>query len=962
MIAQQQPLSKRVPVFAGLALLICFALFPLFLIDTALNRVLQIKYEKSLEQAEKQLYNALNTLEKFSNDGHFAHLLLNDAFQKAINSDAPEKALQNQLQQLKQQHPGRFFFVVWDKNGNVIREATDETAFAYILREVYKLLQDLAANCRRYYPGAPEKITDIDRRLKMVRHYIGRVVAKSWLQRPLQSERMASTVVAEASDMKNQFWYAVDDRITMFAFIHSDFFAGNPGIEFAVKRLQAANPSLKAGYTRHPIDPDTIFQHDSKAEPADLAIAASRFENLYPGNILHYKNMLFSFRYINPDIRAFCYLPAQMLPDVSRRKRELAGKALLCLGILSFLGWVASKKYQITHVPARLKLSALFLYAGGIPLLIIFIIGADYLQQKRQELIYAGQSRGLEQLRQIDEGFVDFLAGSADNIRHQLQSHIDHDLPLAQQKNRIAALRKKLAGEFEPGSMMLFDTDGRNHIGAEDNMPFPDPSAISQVSKDTLEFLNKATTYNFSLSKIARPVAIDFGYRSQFISNFSVGTHETYAFFGGTGRPGNYKLSGMFFLFWRTEDLQKQYLEQAMHTNPLLAAHFPDSDRFLRNRPRPGRQFRDLLHKASSLLVARADEISDYGIDYTSAAMRGNHLNKSCLGIRIPLAEIDKEMQQLYQRFTALAALFLFFCGGGIIMMRHRLLAPLQQFKAAIEAIGQRNFRYRPQLSGNNEFGQLSRALDHTLENLSELEIARIVQENILPGREYRQNRLELLATLTQMSHIGGDYYDYFAVNPEVSGVFIGDVSGHGISSALVMAMARSAMILENFAEPDQSHLMQTMNNVIYQMRKSGTRDYMSGLSFFINSTTGEYSILNAGHCPPLLIRKSTEKTEMQQCSGLYFGFNEQFEAVALHGRMEPGDFMVLYTDSWVESLSRSGIPLGFARFEQALLNCCDNDLEIFSKQMYATVEKWEAERTDDMTLLLIRFGDNHDS
>ncbi|EKD84202.1 MAG: hypothetical protein ACD_39C00183G0001 [uncultured bacterium] len=176
------------------------------------------------------------------------------------------------------------------------------------------------------------------------------------------------------------------------------------------------------------------------------------------------------------------------------------------------------------------------------------------------------------------------------------------------------------------------------------------------------------------------------------------------------------------------------------------------------------------------------------------------------------------------------------------------------------------------------------------------------------------------------------------------------------------MAMARSAMIFENFNEPDQGHLMQTMNNVIYQMRKSGAKEYMSGLSLFINSNTGEFSLLNAGHCPPALIRHSSATVELQMCKGLYFGFKADYQAQSLIGKLEPGDYLVLYTDSWVESVSKSGMAFGFARFEQALRNCCDDDLEIFANQMFATISKWEAERNDDMTLLLIRFGDKHGS
>jgi len=962
MNTQQQTLQKRFPVFTGLALFICFALFPMFLIDSALNRILQIQRKNSFEKARKKLDSALNTLEEFSNDSHFAHLLLNHAFTSAAKSSSPQVELQRQMQQLKKQHPGVFFVIAWDEKGQIVQPITDEKAFAYILREVYKLLNDLAENCQHYYPGAPEKIPGIDRRLKMVRHYIGRVVARNWLQRPLHSERLASSILAEAAGAKNQLWYGVNQRITMLVFINSDFFIGKPGLEFAVRRLQAVDPAIKAGYASFPIDPATVFQHDSQINPGDIAIAVSRFENLYPDNILRHKGMLFSYRYISPMIRAFCHLPESVLSDISRQKWELAGKAIKFLAIFCFLAWVASKKYQISHVPARLKLAALFLYAGGIPILIIFIIGSDYLQQKRNELIHAAQSRGLEQLRQIDDGFVDFLRQSAATISQQLDKHIEKDKPTETQKTGLAALREKLIQEFQPGSIMLFDPEGRNQLSSEGNLPFPDPAAIGQLSKDLLEFFNKSDTTNYLLSQIARPVAFDFSHRSQFISSFSLGSHDTYAFFRATGRPEKYRFSGILYVLWNKEELQNIYLEQAMRNHPRVSAYFPDNDRYLTANARPDQQFSALLHKAASLLVVRNSEVVKNGETFIAAAMRGNHLHKSCMGILIPMIEIDAEMRQYAGSFAILSALFIFFCGGGIIMMRHRLLEPLKQFKETIEAIGQRNFRYRTTISGNNEFGKLSRALNQNLENLSELEVARIVQENLLPGREYRQNQLELLASLTQMSHIGGDYYDFFAVNIEVSGVFIGDVSGHGISSALVMAMARSAMIFENFNEPEQAHLMQTMNSVIYQMRNSGAKEYMSGQSLFINSITGEFSLFNAGHCPPILIRKSTGRTELQKCSGLYFGFREKLELKPITGKMEPGDLMVLYTDSWVESLAKSGDTFGFARFEQALLNCCDNNLEIFSHRMYDTITKWETERNDDMTLLLIRFGATHGS
>lgn len=958
----QQTFQRRFPIFAGLAMFICFVVFPLFLVDTALTRILQIRYENDLDKIEKKLDVALDTLESCSNKRHFAHLLLNHTFTLALKSQSPATSLRSRLHALKQKYPGIFFFIVWNKDGQVIKEITDEKSFAYILRETYRLLQALADNCRRFYPVAIEKIPGIERRLKMLRYYIGRIVSTSWIQRPLQSGRLASAVMAEPDGQRSHLWYGVDKRISLLVFIHSDFFAEETGLKFAVKRTQTIHPELKAGFSHYPIDPETVYQHDCQINPGTVALVISRFENMYPGNLLLHKDRFFAYRYINPKLRAFCHVSADSIFSVNHTRRLIAGNVVKWLIVLAFLAWIIVKKYQLNFVPVKLKLVALFLYASCIPLLIIFIISADYLQQKRKELIYAEQSGALEKLRQIDEGFVKFLNKTAADISFQLRQQINNRLPLSVQKKQLAEMQQNFVRAFQPGSIMLFDTDGRNQLSEEGNMPFPDMAAISQIGKGVLEFLNEPVTGKTLVAKLAKPVAVDFGYREQYISSFSLANHETYAFFNGVGRREDYALTGIIFMFWLKEDLQKRYLELTMQANPTFAAYFPETDRYLAGSSKPGGQLRKLLYNVDSMLVARDADLNNYGESIVAAAMRGNNLQKACLAVFIPTSVIAAKMRSMYTGFALLSGLFLFFSVGGIILMRHRLLAPLQQFKEAIEGIGQRNFRCRLPLTGNNEFGMLSKALNHTLENLGELEVARIVQENLLPGREYRHNQLEVLASLTQMSHIGGDYYDFFTVNQSISGIFVGDVSGHGISSALIMAMARSAMIFENFNEPNQMHLMQTLNTVIYKMRQSGAKEYMSGLSLFINSNTGEFSLLNAGHCPPAIIRRSANKVEFQPCKGLYFGFKEEFTAHPLCGKLEKDDYLILYTDGWVESLSKKGMPFGFARFEQTLLSCCSRDLEVFSQQMFATISQWEATRDDDMTLLLLKFGDNHGS
>ena len=124
---QRQTLQRRFPIFASLAIFICFILFPLFLIDAAANRVLQIQSEKSLGKTRHKLEGVLDTLESCSNERHFVHLLLNHAFTSALKSDNPQLSLQMQLNSLKKKYPGIFFFIVWNDKGHIVQRITDES-------------------------------------------------------------------------------------------------------------------------------------------------------------------------------------------------------------------------------------------------------------------------------------------------------------------------------------------------------------------------------------------------------------------------------------------------------------------------------------------------------------------------------------------------------------------------------------------------------------------------------------------------------------------------------------------------------------------------------------------------------------------------------------------------------------------------------------------------------------------
>ncbi len=112
---QEQLLLKRFPIITGLAMLICFILFPLFLVNNALNRILGISSENKIQTARQKLEKPLDYLESHSNDAQFVHRLLSQEFARADSHPQAQAKLESSVKQLKKAYPGTFFIVAWDQ-------------------------------------------------------------------------------------------------------------------------------------------------------------------------------------------------------------------------------------------------------------------------------------------------------------------------------------------------------------------------------------------------------------------------------------------------------------------------------------------------------------------------------------------------------------------------------------------------------------------------------------------------------------------------------------------------------------------------------------------------------------------------------------------------------------------------------------------------------------------------------
>lgn len=206
---------------------------------------------------------------------------------------------------------------------------------------------------------------------------------------------------------------------------------------------------------------------------------------------------------------------------------------------------------------------------------------------------------------------------------------------------------------------------------------------------------------------------------------------------------------------------------------------------------------------------------------------------------------------------------------------------------------------------------------EQTQELERELEHAQIVQRQLLPQKPRDIPGLEVAAFSRPAQFVGGDYFDYFEYQDGTNGVAVADVAGHGVSASLLMASVQT--LLRSLA-PVSSSPLEVMRQIhhLYQHNIRFTTFVTLFLGAFdLDSRTFFYC--NAGHNPPMLIRKTASdeegKVEWLMPTGPAVGLVEDAEYLEKKVKLLPGDLLVMYTDGVPEAINLASEEFGMERF-----------------------------------------------
>jgi sigma-B regulation protein RsbU (phosphoserine phosphatase) len=237
-----------------------------------------------------------------------------------------------------------------------------------------------------------------------------------------------------------------------------------------------------------------------------------------------------------------------------------------------------------------------------------------------------------------------------------------------------------------------------------------------------------------------------------------------------------------------------------------------------------------------------------------------------------------------------------------------------------------------------------------------ELEIAQEVQAHFFPQRLPSVPGLDYCGRCRPAREVGGDYYDFLELPNGRLGIAIGDVSGKGIGAALMMASLEASLRAQASAGHDVAELMKRVNRQLYEA--SSANRYATLFYAEYDALTGQLFYVNAGHNPPVILRKSAGARQVfrLETGGPVVGLLPLcYEQGSFS--LEAGDLAVLFTDGVSESMNARNEEWGEDRLIEFATTCHGLSALDAMTRILAEAEAFAAgaSQHDDMTLVLLR-------
>jgi sigma-B regulation protein RsbU (phosphoserine phosphatase) len=326
--------------------------------------------------------------------------------------------------------------------------------------------------------------------------------------------------------------------------------------------------------------------------------------------------------------------------------------------------------------------------------------------------------------------------------------------------------------------------------------------------------------------------------------------------------------------------------------------------------------------------------------------------------------DLSTAIQQLRSAIFANAFIFLVIGIFLTMLLARNLSIPFKEIVQTLRWVRNGRFDKKVQVTTNDEIGYTGDVINEMTEGLKErqrlqqsLDIAKEVQQNLLPGQDPQIEGLDIAGTSIYCEETGGDYYDYLMTGENGQKkicVVVGDVADHGIPSALLMTTAR-AFLRQRTSRSGE------LDQVVSDVNRQLTRDVEDSgrfMTLFICEIDRSNQIIhwvNAGHDPAMIYDTEGDRFEELTGNALPLGVSEMTAYLKLDKKIMPGQIIMMGTDGIWEAQSPQGEMFGKERFKDIIRNNAGRPAKDIIQAVIKDVDRFchPLEKADDITLVV---------
>ena len=315
----------------------------------------------------------------------------------------------------------------------------------------------------------------------------------------------------------------------------------------------------------------------------------------------------------------------------------------------------------------------------------------------------------------------------------------------------------------------------------------------------------------------------------------------------------------------------------------------------------------------------------------------------------------------------------------GIVLTR-TITTAVNSLYAATQHVQEGDLTYRVRIPHRDQLAALGESFNSMTQSVStlieeqrrrqrlenELSIAHEVQQQLFPRTLPNLRGMEIEAICRPARVVSGDYYDFVRVSPSRLAIALADISGKGISAALLMANVQAALRSDVLryrngqpgAHQEQINTAEIVSHLnLHLFRNTSDERYATVFFGVYDSETRQLHYTNAGHLPPIYIHG--DHARRLEIGGMVVGlFNDvPFQQGAVE--IEHGGILIAYSDGLIEPENVYGEEFGTERLIEVALRNRENSSHVIAEAMMHAAEEWSGspEQADDMTVIVLRFS-----